>query len=345
MLLRTLPSLLLAATAAHALKDAAPFFLLSSEPLRNSPLHSQQLAMAQDIETAVLAAPTDCSTPSLYFLVAQPGITAADLQHAHSMPNMRRRIAEAGAVVEVPEVMGAVDVAELAWRTAERCGAEVIEVEDIYAAPVKNVAAKGESAVLRITFEAAAKGGEHGKTLAQNGPFPPSTFLGYHYVLTNYGPDKYLDTYISAVNPSNLPYTLLFTSTPPTSPSEHTNPHYEMDDSYPSALHTDLKRDVAHPNARRAASNSSGDDLNMQAGLPLFETYQFLSPGTYNPATPEAPGTTADIPQPTALFMGLSVSVLLFLILYVGVSAIAGLEVSYMAFSKEMGPKAQQQQQ
>ena len=40
--------------------------------------------------------------------------------------------------------------------------------------------------------------------------------------------------------------------------------------------------------------------------------------------------------------MGLSVSVLLFLILYVGVSAIAGLEVSYMAFSKEMGPKAQQ---
>lgn len=43
--------------------------------------------------------------------------------------------------------------------------------------------------------------------------------------------------------------------------------------------------------------------------------------------------------------MGLSVSLLLFIILYVGVSAIAGLEVSYMAFSKEMGPQAQKKQQ
>lgn len=40
--------------------------------------------------------------------------------------------------------------------------------------------------------------------------------------------------------------------------------------------------------------------------------------------------------------MGLTVSILLFVILYVGISAIAGLEVSYMAFSKEMGPQAQQ---
>ena len=43
--------------------------------------------------------------------------------------------------------------------------------------------------------------------------------------------------------------------------------------------------------------------------------------------------------------MGLSVSLLLFIILYVGVSAIAGLEVSYMAFSKEMGPQAQKPKQ
>ena len=41
------------------------------------------------------------------------------------------------------------------------------------------------------------------------------------------------------------------------------------------------------------------------------------------------------------IFMGLVVSLLLLVILWVGVSAIAGLEVSYMAFSKEMGPAAQ----
>ena len=39
--------------------------------------------------------------------------------------------------------------------------------------------------------------------------------------------------------------------------------------------------------------------------------------------------------------MGLVVMVLLGSILYVGLSAIAGLEVSYAAFSKEMGPQAQ----
>jgi len=44
--------------------------------------------------------------------------------------------------------------------------------------------------------------------------------------------------------------------------------------------------------------------------------------------------------------MGLSVSLLLLFILYIGLSAIAGLEVSYFAFSKEMsgqgGHKKQQ---
>ena len=43
--------------------------------------------------------------------------------------------------------------------------------------------------------------------------------------------------------------------------------------------------------------------------------------------------------------MGLFVTILLLSILYVGVSAISGLEVSYMAFSKEMGPQAQKNKQ
>ena len=43
--------------------------------------------------------------------------------------------------------------------------------------------------------------------------------------------------------------------------------------------------------------------------------------------------------------MGLGVSIFLIMILYVGIGAIAGLEVSYMAFSKEMGPQAQKKQQ
>lgn len=43
--------------------------------------------------------------------------------------------------------------------------------------------------------------------------------------------------------------------------------------------------------------------------------------------------------------MGGLAAVLLFVILYVGVSAIASLEIPVMAFSKEMGPSAQKKQQ
>ena len=80
----------------------------------------------------------------------------------------------------------------------------------------------------------------------------------------------------------------------------------------------------------------------MQAGLPLFEKYQFLSPRKPMYATTLVL-ITANFR--VALFMGLSVSLLLLLILSVGVRAISGLEVSYMAFNKEMGPQAQRAKQ
>jgi len=56
----------------------------------------------------------------------------------------------------------------------------------------------------------------------------------------------------------------------------------------------------------------------------LFHRYQFFTPG---------------------IFMGYTVGLVLALVLYVGLSAIGGLTVSYGAFEKEMGPAAQKKQQ
>lgn len=84
--------------------------------------------------------------------------------------------------------------------------------------------------------------------------------------------------------------------------------------TYESVLHTDLKRDV---------SAHDGND-SQSSDLPLFDTYLYLNPG---------------------IFMGLSVALLLFLILYVGINTVASLQVSYFAFSKEMGPSGQRQKQ
>ncbi len=94
-----------------------------------------------------------------------------------------------------------------------------------------------------------------------------------------------------------------------------------MDTSlFQSPLHLDLKRGLSSTNSKR---DSSGDKPILPDG-PLFERYSFLSPG---------------------LFMGIFVTLILLSILYVGISAIASLQVTYAAFDKEMGPAAQKKAQ
>jgi hypothetical protein len=82
-----------------------------------------------------------------------------------------------------------------------------------------------------------------------------------------------------------------------------------MEDPFGAAVQMELKRDtMIHARA----------DKTKEGGL--FEKYQYFSP---------------------ALFMGIGASIPLVLILLVGVRALTSLEVSYFAFSKEMGPAAQ----
>jgi len=111
-------------------------------------------------------------------------------------------------------------------------------------------------------------------------------------------------------------YTLIYLTTPSTLPASTSAEKaiiYEPD--FNDALHIDLKRNLA------AASEHNSTIPDQR---PLFEKYQFLSPG---------------------LFMGLLVGFILISILSVGISAVASLQVSYGAFDKEMGPAAQKKQQ
>lgn len=85
-------------------------------------------------------------------------------------------------------------------------------------------------------------------------------------------------------------------------------------------VHMELRRDFDGQIVPSAAKNGS----KVNSSAPLFEKYQFLTPG---------------------LFMGFLVSFTLLSILFVGVKAIAGMEVSYAAFDKENGPQAQKKQQ
>jgi hypothetical protein len=110
-------------------------------------------------------------------------------------------------------------------------------------------------------------------------------------------------------------YTVIYITTPQTeAQAKETLEHYtyEMDASFPESVQMELKRDLSS-HAKRANSTEGG----------LFEKYQYFTPG---------------------LFMGFAAIIPLFLILLVGIRALTSLEVSYFAFSKEMGPNAQKKQ-
>ncbi|KAL9124384.1 MAG: hypothetical protein Q9217_006278 [Psora testacea] len=115
--------------------------------------------------------------------------------------------------------------------------------------------------------------------------------------------------------PSNK-YTVIYITTPSKAapqPALAESQPYEMDALFDAPVHMELKRDLLH---HKRASDSN---ITLPNG-PLFERYQFLSPG---------------------LFMGLLAAFILLSILYVAVSGVASLKITYAAFDKQMGPTAQ----
>jgi hypothetical protein len=81
-----------------------------------------------------------------------------------------------------------------------------------------------------------------------------------------------------------------------------------MENPFPGTVQMELKRDLS--SHKRAPSSRDGG---------LFEKYQYFSPG---------------------IFMAFIAIIPLLSIIFVGLRALTSLEVSYFAFSKEMGPAA-----
>ena len=83
--------------------------------------------------------------------------------------------------------------------------------------------------------------------------------------------DSFLDTVISS-KLGNEKYTVIYITTPQGEEQSalqyQAQQIYEMDDPFPTAMHTELRRDI----------ESHAKDVKSEGGL--FERYQFLSPGT-----------------------------------------------------------------
>ncbi|KXS95038.1 hypothetical protein AC578_140 [Pseudocercospora eumusae] len=287
-------ALLAAASSTYALSDSSPFFLLSTEKSQSIP--SDQFATASHLEDNLIAALSKCDS-NLYFFVTYPGLHSQDLSSNDAMPELQKRLKNSDykSTVQIPEVIGITDIARVAHSVSQNCRIEEYALKD---------------------------GMPEHKKKAIFGPmtFPPLTSDSDARREAVQSQDWLFSSQIKDLIANHTKHTIVLAGAPRTA-EEQKNLEWEQENEPPFErnMHTDLKRDLETGFKRQAKKSD-----NPQDELPLFEKYQFLSPG---------------------IFMGLVVFLLLFVILYVGITAIAGLEVSYMSFSKEMGPNAQKKQQ
>jgi hypothetical protein len=169
------------------------------------------------------------------------------------MPHLAKRMSssEYKSFVQVPEVMGEVDVWRVMEQLSRTCGIEKMSAEAYL-----STASKGKAAILQPTH------------LSNLGANVAQTLRAE----TLRGSDETLDAELSSVLANHTSHVIIFVSTP----TEANKAHYQYDEPpYHAHMHTDLKRDVGEEGARIAEDKEKWS----QEKLPLFEKYQFLTPG------------------------------------------------------------------
>ncbi|KKY34410.1 putative er protein big1 [Diaporthe ampelina] len=157
----------------------------------------------------------------------------------------------------------------------------------------------------RLEALPAQKGEARATKLAENGEHSSANVLQKH--MTDRKADVEIGGILSDTQASGDDYTVIYFSSP------HSSAVYKSEYVESAAIQMELKRqtgDIVEPRAGNASDRSA----------PLFVKYQFFTPG---------------------IFMGIVALIIMLSLLYVGLSAVASLEVSYGAFDKENGPAAQ----
>ncbi|KAF2452481.1 BIG/ATPase V1 complex, subunit S1 [Lineolata rhizophorae] len=303
-------ALALAVASVSAFSDASPLFLFSDSPLASNGLNQTQIAASARIAARLSDTLSSCPSDS-YVVVSQPQVAAADFEPRDAARHLGQRLADAGAegnaAWTIRDVVGGLDAEEIAAEIERNCGARRMGVD----VSTGSIALDSlYPRVIKLDFPPLPHTQpDRGLELEQHDSL-------LNLLMANIGAHH---TVIFATTP------VLLADTPPSvaASDEHAQV-YNMDDAeqqqaaFPAGQqqqqHFELKRDLLAHTARS----------NLNSSLPLFEKYQYLSPG---------------------IFMGGMVSLFLLLILYVAVTAISSLQVTYFAFSKEMGPSAQKKQQ
>lgn len=206
-------------------------------------------AITSEISSSLSLCPSD-----RYIIVSQAGVSASDYTSRKSTgfwsklsPKDADRVRSS---VSVPDVYGKIDISQWEQTLKERCGAEVLHVD---ASTGSIPSYKSMPKVITVSFAA------------------PSTNNRDHDLSEN---DAFFASLMQPLLSSN--YTVLYTTTPTGTVEETTE--YNMDTDSQESLHIGLKRDLGSGLQRRATNQTIIDG-------PLFEKYQFFTPGEWLPVT------------------------------------------------------------
>ncbi|RYO87326.1 hypothetical protein DL766_007666 [Monosporascus sp. MC13-8B] len=284
MRLSTTGALAAFCATAHAFSDSSPFILFSTAKLPK-PASLDQLQSSSQVMESAKHLLKSCPT-TRYLVVSQPNLNAAHLAAGQAVPNLYQRLEKAESRLSIAEVIGDLDVKELSDYIRESCDGKSATVDVFELGPI-------------ATTQSAT-------ALKENGISCSIIFRQTANV--DCGADDQLAAVLEQYQVEGS-YTVIYAAGPRTeAPKTYTA-------DFQDSTHVELKRQLQHLGKRA---------LNDTSNLPLFEKYQFFTPG---------------------IFMAVFALVVLLSILYSGISALSSLEVSYGAFDKEMGPAAQKKQQ
>ncbi|KAG8525283.1 uncharacterized protein KY384_008927 [Bacidia gigantensis] len=318
MRLQSLWTLTLGWGLSNAFKDTSPFFFSSTSELLTP---SSNLVSGSTLHVEIARQLERCPSET-YIIVLQPGVTAAEYKDKLVTPRLSQLVSGSDKAVRsslaISDVRGTINTDDLSALLQSKCDAENVRIDaststqeagsHALAAGAFSIQGNNKPRVINVAFPYLPFGHDRLEKLAEHGmPQEPVAQEG-----ANIEKDAYLASILSFM-PSPK-YTVIYTTTPNTGVVKHTHGDsqlYEMDSLFQSTAHVDLKRDLR--NQKRDAN------VSLPEG-PLFERYQFLTPG---------------------LFMGILAGIILLSILYIALSGISNLQVTYAAFDRETGPAAQ----
>lgn len=296
-------ALALAVSCAYGYENSSPLFVYSTSSLKTSSI--PDLAAASTIVATLLNSLQSCPTQN-YLVVSQPGVSADDFTTFRNTPLLRDRMSATGTSqtsIQVRDIIDRLDTSVITQYLAKTCSRSTQNI-DTTSMMIPDLEGNTNDKVFYVELPALCadlSAEERHVLLLQHDTYVSSM----------------IDTYFK-----NEDYTLVYATTSvhaqknsiPASESQE----YEAELPIADMMHSgELRRSLAKRKEGLTTNQTVVDG-------PLFDKYQFLSPG---------------------IFMGGLVGLILLSILYVGISALSGLQVTYGAFDKEQGQLASKKQQ